>query len=159
MRSLFLAVLLLAAPIHAQPTAEALQAARDVVEALSTEPRQQATVQDIRAYLIQSVQRAAVNVAPSTVTEIVDTVLLPDVVAQFGEVNDAAAVIWATHYSVEDMRVIRDFVSSPAGRRFRDLIPVVNAEIGEFSVIWRARASAAAATAHRDLLIARGITP
>ncbi len=157
MRWLLLIALLLAAPARAQPTPEAMQMARELLHAMDAQQQIDATMQQMRASLVQTIRARAPSVSEATATEVVDTYLIPEVRAQAHQVVDASVVIWATHASIEDMRAMRDFQLSPAGVRLRLVMPAINAEVVRFSMAWGQRVTTAAFAKHRDALRARGI--
>ena len=95
------------------PDPDRLKAAQAVEQAMGGD----AAVTAMRPALINMLVQ--MNHMPAgNATEMVDTVLLPDLKTHQPEIEAAKARIYAEHFTVAELNGIRDFYTSPTGQKF-----------------------------------------
>ncbi len=155
-----LAALVLGLPAAAQPSAspESREAARALVEAMGIRQQVAATLQRMRGFMVEGIQRQSPKVAPAEVERTVDEILIPEFQARSGEIADATAAIWAGRLTVEELRELAAFYATPLGRKLLAVTPETTMEAVRFGQAWGARVVGEAIAKHREALRARGLT-
>ncbi|ONG58993.1 hypothetical protein BKE38_00705 [Pseudoroseomonas deserti] len=148
------------APAPAAPPAgdraEALAAARELIEASGSQAQAEAGIHGSMAQMAQIVaQQSGQPVA--RVTEIFEGILLPEFRARLPELLDAMAASWASHLSAADLRELTAFYRSPLGGRLKVATQAVTQESLAFGAQWGQRIGLEALTKHREALRARGL--
>jgi hypothetical protein len=90
-------------------------------------------------------------------TKIVDEVLMPEFTAQEAELTNAIIEVWASNFSVEDLKALRAFYSTPLGQRLIATLPSITQQGMAAGQAWGRRVYQAAMQKHKDELIARGV--
>jgi hypothetical protein len=90
-------------------------------------------------------------------TKIVDEVLMPDFTSQENELTDAIVDVWATNFSVEDLKALHDFYATPLGQRLITTLPQITQQGMAAGQAWGRRIYQTAIQKHKDELIARGL--
>ncbi|WP_419897840.1 DUF2059 domain-containing protein [Roseomonas sp. USHLN139] len=136
--------------------AEALAAARELIEASGSQAQAEAGIHGSMAQMAQIVaQQSGQPVA--RVTEIFEGILLPEFRARLPELLDAMAASWASHLGAADLRALTEFYRSPLGERLKVATQAVTQESLAFGAQWGQRIGLEALTKHREALRARGL--
>jgi len=146
-------------PAPAPPgQAELRAAARELAVAQDTENLIRAMLRAIRGNLVDTLSRAAPQLAPARVAEIVDELLMPEFEARVGALAASLEGVIARHYTVEEMRELAAFYRTPLGRRLLEATPGLAAEAMRVGQAWGEEVARAALARNRDELRRRGIT-
>jgi uncharacterized protein len=132
LRALLLASLLLAtsAPSYAQPSAEAKQLAQEVLDLTASESMVQ-SVRQLMTPTLQNMQKQVggqklnskqQEILQRHMTEFTDDMMGADFL---GKVKASMLDAYATVYTLDELRGIRDFYRSPAGIAFAQKAPQV----------------------------------
>lgn len=153
-----LILLLLAGPALAQPSPEALEAGRALVEAAGARGQVEAALIGMRGQIVAGIRRNNPGLTDAAVGEIVDEFMMPEFRARAPELLEFAARTWAERMSVEELRQVAAIFSTPIGRRLIEVQPQIAVQGARFGQEWGQRVAAAAFAKHRETLRARGLT-
>lgn len=161
MRHLFASLCLgavLALPAFAQPAAspEARAEAQRTLEAMNMRATMEQTVTAVRPALIQQLQRSAGGDA-ARATAAVDEVIMPALREALPQMVAGNAEIWARHYTVAELRQLREFYATPLGRKTLELTPVMAQETMQMVQTLMPRILQETIARNRDALRARGL--
>jgi hypothetical protein len=144
-------------PLPATPaTPESRQEAAQLTEMIGVNRQSQQLVAVMRAQMVQMVVRTS-GKTPEESAKIVDEVLMPDFTAQENELTNAIIEVWATNFSVEDLKALRAFYATPLGQRLIATLPTITREGMAAGQAWGRRIYQTAIQKHKDELIARGL--
>lgn len=154
----------LSAPVAAQSpapesrpgiSAEQRAAARELMEAagIAGQIQQMATIASHN--MAEALARSNGRDLAATL-RVIDELILPEMVARLPELTDTVADLWASHFSVEDLRALTEFNRSPLGRRVLALQPVMTAQSTTLGKVWGKRIAEDALAKHGATLRARG---
>jgi len=135
---------------------EAHAAAAKLVEMIGVNRQSQQLVAVMRAQMVQMVVRTS-GKSPEESTKIVDEVLMPDFTAQEAELTDAIVDVWATSFSIEDLKALLAFYATPLGQRLISTLPQITQQGMAAGQNWGRRIYQVALQKHKDELIARGL--
>jgi hypothetical protein len=138
------------------PSAEARQAAAVLTEMIGVNRQSQQLMAVMRAQMVQMVIRTSGKTAEES-TKIVDEVLMPDFTSQENELTDAIVDVWATNFSVDDLKALHDFYVTPLGQRLIATLPAITQQGMAAGQAWGRRIYQTAIQKHKDELIARGL--
>lgn len=157
MRRLFI-LLALALPVPAQqPDPARLEAARSLVAQVNLGSELNATMQAMRAQLAVRMRQRFPALSEAAVLAIPDEFILPEVASRGDEVTEATVVKYATHLTVPEMNDLAAFHTTPTGRRLAEVMPMLTAQMIQFSEVWNQRVVQDAINKHREALRARGV--
>jgi len=137
-------------------TAESRQEAAALTEMIGVNRQSQQLVAVMRAQMIQMVIRTS-GKSPEESTKIVDEVLMPEFTSQETDLTNAIIEVWATNFSVEDLKALREFYATPLGQRLISTLPSVTQQGMAAGQAWGRRIYQAAMQKHKDELVARGV--
>ena len=138
------------------PSAEAHQAAAALTEMIGVNRQSQQLVAVMRAQMVQMVVRTS-GKTPEESTKIVDEVLMPDFTAQENELTTAIIDVWATSFSLEDLKGLLAFYTTPLGQRLIATLPQITQQGMAAGQNWGRSIYQTALQKHKDELIARGL--
>lgn len=142
-------------PLTPDITPEARQAARELFASIGGASLLARTVDSMRAQIVQSIQRQ--GKPADEAGSIVDDLLLPDLKAHVGELQDMLADLYAAHYSMTELRELRAFLQSPLGQKMIRSGPQMEAEDLAVALAWGQRVARDAIAKHIDELRQRGV--
>ncbi len=90
-------------------------------------------------------------------TAIVDEVLMPEFKAHLPELRPAMIEIWADNLTVDEMRTVRAFYDTPAGRKLLEKQPLIFQQASAVGAAWGQRVARDALRNHADELKKRGV--
>lgn len=141
---------------HAQPTPDALQAARELTQTIGSNSPSVQILEQLRGQLIASIERNA-RKPEGEAASITDELLMPDLTSHAGELDDTILTIYATSYSVEDLRALRQFYLTPLGQRVLKAGPLIGEQSFTAGRAWGSKAAREAIGNHADQLRERGV--
>jgi len=148
-----------AKPVAAKaPSEEARKEARALGDRLSFGVQTQNILVNVRNQIAVAFARG--NQKPlEEMIKVVDEVIMPDLNGQSLEITNAIVDAWATTYTVEELKQLRAFYSSPIGDKLIRSQAVLNQEVTAFAQPWAQKIFQQALEAHADELKARGVNP
>jgi hypothetical protein len=90
-------------------------------------------------------------------SKIVDEVLMPEFTSQENELTSAIIEVWASNFTVEDLKALRAFYATPLGQRLIATLPAITQQGMAAGQTWGRRIYQAALQKHKDELVARGL--
>ncbi|CAH2604796.1 conserved exported protein of unknown function [Rhodovastum atsumiense] len=137
-------------------TAEGLREARALGELLSIPAQAQNFVGQIRNAVVNAAIRASGKSAEDA-ARIVDEIILPDFRAKLPEVEAMLVENLAAHYTVDDLRGMREFFSTPLGQRWLRGMPAVGRDETQRLQQLAQKLIRESTARHADALRARGV--
>jgi len=157
-----LVLMLAAVPAGAQnlpgSTEETRAAARELALTLGVENQVGQMLDLMRGQMLQMIQSNAPGKSPVEVKRIVDDLLLPEFRAQLGGMKDLIIEIYAANYSLEDMKALREFYTTPLGQRLLKAAPVLAQQSFIAGRKWGEKVAADAIRKNAEELRRRGLT-
>ena len=89
--------------------------------------------------------------------KIVDELLMPDFVAQQNDLTNQIIDVWANNFSMDDIKGLRAFYSTPLGQKLIATLPAVTQQGMSAGQAWGQRVYQATIQKNKDALIARGL--
>jgi len=124
MLGVLIAVLLLMAPASAQsPSPDALAAAKELVSIINLPDQFKALIPLVMKSLKPAIVQGRSNADRDY--EAMAPILLDAFEARTGEISEAAAVIYASNFSADELRTFIAFYKTPAGQKFLQKQPLV----------------------------------
>jgi hypothetical protein len=121
---LLAAVLLFVTPAQTQsPSPDSLAAAKELVSTINLPEQFKAVLPIVMKGLKPAIVQGRSNVDRDF--EAMAPILLNAFQARIGEISEAAAVIYASNFSAEELRTITAFYRTPAGQKFLQKQPIV----------------------------------
>jgi hypothetical protein len=137
-------------------TPESRQQAAQLTEMIGVTHQSQQLIAVMRAQMVQMAVRSS-GKTPEESAKIVDEVLMPDFAAQENDLTNAIIEVWATNFSVDDLKALRAFYATPLGQRLIAQLPTITREGMAAGQAWGRRIYQAAIQKHKDELVARGL--
>ncbi len=155
---LTVALLLCLGPLaaQAQPTPDALNAARELTQTIGASSPSAQILEQLRSQLIASIEKNT-RKPEDEAAKIADELLMPDLNSHAGELDDTILTIYATSYSVEDLRGLRQFYMTPLGQRVLKAGPLIGEQSFAAGRAWGSKAAREAIGNHADQLRERGV--
>jgi uncharacterized protein len=141
-------------PLTATPESRALAA--QLTSMIGVDRQSQQLIAVMRAQIIQFVMRNSGKPAEEA-AKIVDEVLMPDFTSQEKELTNALVEVWASSFTVEDLKGLIDFYSTPLGKRLIATLPAITQQGMQAGQAWGRQIYQAALQKHKDELAARGV--
>jgi hypothetical protein len=141
-------------PLTATPESRALAA--QLTEMIGVNHTSQQLIGVMRAQIIQMVIRNS-GKSPEDSSKIVDEVMMPDFTSQEKELTNAIVEVWASNFTVEELKGLIDFYSTPLGKRLIAALPSVTQQGMQAGQAWGRQIYQASIQKHKDELIARGV--
>ena len=110
----------------------------------------------MRAQIVQMVIRNS-GKTPEESAKIVDEVIMPDFKSQEKELTDGIVEVWASNFTVEDLKGLIDFYSKPLGKRLFATLPTITQQSIQAAEAWGRQIYQASIQKHKEELIARGL--
>jgi hypothetical protein len=140
------------------PSEEARKEARALGDRLNFGVQTQNILVNVRNQIAVAFARG--NQKPlDDMIKVVDDVIMPDLNGQSIEITNAIIDAWANTYTLDELKQLRAFYSSPIGDKFIRSQAVLNQEVSAFAQPWAQRIFQHALESHADELKARGIGP
>jgi hypothetical protein len=160
-----------AAPPAPVPAAspEAHKEAAALTEMIGVTKQSQQLIAIMRNQMIQLVMRAGAKppandptkpaelMKPEDAAKIVDELLMPEFIAQQGELTNQIIDVWANNFSIEDLKGLRAFYNTPLGQKLIQTLPAVTQQGMSAGQAWGQRIYQAAIQKHKDALVAKGL--
>jgi hypothetical protein len=143
-----------ALPLNATPESRALAA--QLTSIIGVDRQSQQLVAVMRAQIIQFVMRNS-GKPPEEAAKIVDEVLMPDLTSQEKELTNLLVEVWASSFTLEDLKGLIDFYSTPLGKRLIATLPAITQQGMQAGQTWGRQIYQAALQKHRDELTGRGV--
>jgi uncharacterized protein len=109
------------------PAPEAIAAARELVETMHLNDQYNAIVPGIFKNLKPAIVQGRADVERQY------DALSPAIIGAFrqrvSEMSDAAAVVYAKNFSIEDLHALNDFYKTPTGQRLLQKLPTISQEM------------------------------
>lgn len=151
------------APAAAQPALPTMTASPEsraeaaaLTEMIGVTKQSQQLIAVMRQQMIGFVLRNTGKSAEDS-AKIVDEVLMPEFTAQEAELTNAIIEVWATSFSVEDLKALHAFYATPLGQRLIATLPSITQQGMAAGQAWGRRIYQAAMQKHKDELVARGV--
>lgn len=141
-------------PLTATPESRALAA--QLTEMIGVNRTSQQLIAVMRAQIVQMVIRNT-GKTPEESAKIVDEVMMPDFTSQEKELTNAIVEVWASNFSVEDLKGLIDFYSTPLGKRLIATLPAITQQGMQAGQAWGRQIYQASIQKHKEELIARGL--
>ena len=141
-------------PLTATPESRALAAQLPAMIGVGQTPQQLVDV--LRAQIVQMVIRNS-GKTPEESAKIVDEVIMPDFKSQEKELTDGIVEVWASNFTVEDLKGLIDFYSKPLGKRLIATLPTITQQSIQAAQAWGRQIYQASIQKHKKELIARGL--
>ena len=147
-------------PLTATPESRAL-AAQLPMPMIGVGQTPQQLVDVLRAQIVQMVIRNS-GKTPEESAKIVDEVIMPDFKSQEfksqeKELTDGIVEVWASNFTVEDLKGLIDFYSKPLGKRLFATLPTITQQSIQAAEAWGRQIYQASIQKHKEELIARGL--
>lgn len=161
-RPLMLATVLLiglmASPVASAqaPSNRASAAAREMTQTIGSNSPSIQILEQLRDRLIAGVIRNTRKPVEEA-GALVDGMLMPEFTAHAGELDDTIIDIYASNYSADDMRALRQFYLTLLGRRILKAAPAIGEQSFAAGQSWGAKAAREAIGNHSDALQERGV--
>ncbi len=148
---------------------EAHKEAAALTEMIGVSKQSQQIMGIMRNQMIQLVMRAGAKPPAGDPTKpaelmkgedaakIVDELLMPDFVAQQNDLTNQIIDVWANNFSMDDIKGLRAFYSTPLGQKLIATLPAVTQQGMSASQAWGQRVYQATIQKNKDALIARGL--
>ncbi len=147
-----------AKPVAKVPSDEARKEARALGDRLSFGVQTQNILVNVRNQIAVAFARG--NQKPlDDMIKVVDEVIMPDLNGQSIEITNAIVDAWANTYTLDELKQLRAFYSSPVGDKLIRSQAVLNQEVTAFAQPWAQRIFQQALEGHADELRARGVSP
>ncbi len=154
--SLAAGLILLSLPALAQPTQEARQAARELTQTIGSNSPSVQILEQLRDQLTAAIVRNT-RKPQEEAAALVDELLMPELTSHAGELDDTIIDIYATNYSAEDMRALRQFYLTPLGQRVLKAAPSIGEQSFTAGRAWGSKVAREAIGNHADQLRERGV--
>jgi hypothetical protein len=141
-------------PLTATPESRALAA--QLTEMIGVNRTSQQLIAVMRAQIVQMVIRNS-GKSPEESAKIVDEVMMPDFTSQEKELTNAIVEVWASNFTVEDLKGLIDFYSTPLGKRLITTLPAVTQQGMQAGQAWGRQIYQASIQKHKEELVARGL--
>ena len=141
-------------PLTATPESRALAA--QLTDMIGVNRTSQQLIAVMRAQIIQMVIRNA-GKSPEESAKIVDEVLMPDFTSQEKDLTNAIVEVWASNFTVDDLKGLIDFYSTPLGKRLIATLPAITQQGMQAGQNWGRQIYQASIQKHKEELIARGL--
>lgn len=137
-------------------SAEQMQLATQVVQAIGIQQVADAALRALRIVLVRSI--AADNQqTPEKVAPIVDQILMPDLQAREPDFIAAVATLYGQAFTVPEMQQILAFYQTPVGQKLENLQPELSHQMVAAGHAWIGRAGEAVLQADAGRLAAQGL--
>ena len=146
------------APPPAAADADALAAARTLIETTGMTAMMGQVLDGMRAPLVQALRQQAPQLPPATVEKAVEEVLIPEFRARLPEFADSAAGIYVSNFTVAELRELVAFYATPIGRKTLLVMPQILQQSMAAGQAWGQRVAQDALLKNRAALAQRGIT-
>ena len=147
-----------AKPVAKVPSDEARKEARALGDRLSFGIQTQNILVNVRNQIAVAFARG--NQKPlDDMIKVVDEVIMPDLNGQSIEITNAIVDAWANTYTLDELKQLRAFYSSPIGDKLIRSQAVLNQEVTAFAQPWAQRIFQHALEGRADELRARGVSP
>jgi hypothetical protein len=140
-----------------KPTDAARKAAIELNEKLQFTNQVNGILGNVRGQIIVGLARGS-NKTPEQVQPIVDEIVMPDFTSHAKELGDTIIDRWATSFTVDELRGLRNFYTSPLGEKLVKTMPVLSQEIGRDGGQWAQAIFQKSLQVHGDALRERGLT-
>jgi hypothetical protein len=141
-------------PLTATPESRALAA--QLTSMIGVDRQSQQLIAVMRAQIIQFVMRNS-GKTPEESAKIVDEVLMPDFTSQEKELTNSLVEVWASSFTVEDLKGLIDFYSTPLGKRLIATLPAITQQGMQAGQTWGRQIYQAGLQKHNDELTGRGV--
>ena len=139
-----------------KPSDAAIAEATKLTEMIGVNHQAEQLLAIMRNQMIQLVMRAGNKQQPDA-TKIVDEVLMPDFIAQSGELSKDIIEVWASNFTVDDLKGLEAFYNTPLGKKLIQTLPAVTQQGMVSGQAWGQRVYKTSIEKHKDDLIARGL--
>lgn len=139
-----------------KPSDEAIKEATTLTQMIGVNHQSQQLIAIMRGQMIQLVMRSG-NKPQDEAIKIVDEVLMPDFIAQQDELTQDIINVWASNFTVDDLKGLEAFYNTPLGKKLIATLPAVTQQGMAAGQAWGQRIYKAAIEKHKDDLIARGL--
>lgn len=147
-----------AKPVAKVPSDEARKEARALGDRLSFGIQTQNILVNVRNQIAVAFARG--NQKPlDDMIKVVDEVIMPDLNGQSIEITNAIVDAWANTYTLDELKQLRAFYSSPIGDKLIRSQVVLNQDVTAFAQPWAQRIFQHALESRADELRARGVSP
>ncbi len=147
-----------AKPVAKVPSDEARKEARALGDRLSFGIQTQNILVNVRNQIAVAFARG--NQKPlDDMIKVVDEVIMPDLNGQSIEITNAIVDAWANTYTLDELKQLRAFYSSPIGDKLIRSQAVLNQEVTAFAQPWAQRIFQHALESRADELRVRGVSP
>ncbi len=144
------------APVLAPVSADAHKEAAALTAMIGVNQTSQQLIGIMRAQMIQLVMRSG-NKPQDEAMKIVDEVLMPDFLAQQGDLTNEIIDVWARNFTIDDLKGLEAFYQTPLGQKLIKTLPAVTQQGFQVGQAWGQRIYQAAIAKHKDELILRGL--
>ncbi len=144
----------MAAPPKA--TEEARKEAQALTEMIGVSRQTQQLVAIMRGQMIQLVMRSG-SKPQDEATKIVDEVLMPDFTAQEADLTASIIDVWATNFTLDDLKALRAFYATPLGQKLIATLPAVTQQGMQAGQAWGQRIYQSSIQKHKEELISKGL--
>ena len=138
------------------PTEETWRVARELAQVMAVEDGIWQMLQLMREQTLKEAQAVTPDESPAEIEEIYDNMILPELRARLGEARDLFIELYVEHYTVEDMRDLRKFYSTPLGQRVLKANLAIAAKSNVASQAWGERVGNEVIRNNADELRRRG---
>lgn len=138
------------------PTEEARRLAQELAQIVAVEEAVWRMLQLTREQTLKEMQDAAPDEPPAEIEQVYDDMILPELRARLGEIKDFFIELYVEHYTVEDMKALRKFYSTPLGHRVLKANLVIAAKSNVASQAWGERVGNEVVRKNADELRRRG---
>jgi uncharacterized protein len=139
------------------PSADSLQVAGQVVQAMGINQVANAAMQGVRLVIVQSIAQR--NKKPEDqVGAIVDQIVVPDLQVREPRFLASVATIYAQQFTLEELQQILAFYQTPAGQKLESLTPALTQQMIAAGRAWVQQAGAEVLQQDEAKLKAQGLS-
>ncbi len=141
----------------AKPSEAARKAAIELNEKLQFTNQVNVIIANVRPQIIIGLARSS-SKPPEQVQPVVDELLIPDFTAHGKELADAIIDLWATSFTVEELRSLHNFYTTPLGEKLLKTAPGIGQQVARDGGTWAQGVFQKSVAAHADALREHGLT-
>lgn len=142
------------------PAAQVDPARRDAAQAVMNTMH----LEDLQRQMLDGLRNSMVRIivmggkSESLASDTVDNVLIPEMKIHLPEMAAMQLQVMAGTYTLEELKALQSFYSSPVGQSLLSKQVAVTKQMGEFGTVWGQQVARDALAKHADELRKRGIT-
>ncbi len=145
-----------AAPTPAAPSEAAREQARALGKLLGFGDQSATLLATVRLEMIQQLASSN-NRRIDDTARIIDNIIMPDFRAELGKLDAALIDVWASNFTIGELKDMQDFYRTPTGQKLLRTTPALNQQSMAATKAWAEPLFRESAKKHADELARRGL--